>query len=491
MFKENLITRRLLLASLSAMGTALLATRSAAAQLLRTKTDPALASKLTETLQGKIFFKGDAAYEELRLAAVWNARKPGRQPPAIVMAESEADVVAAVRLAKAKGWQVGVRSTGHSWVAPHTRENALLINVSKLQEISIDAASKTATASPAIQGQVLGKALREQGLMFPSGHCYGVGLGGYILAGGHGWGSREWGPACANLKALDLVTAQGELIHADAKNNADYFWAARGAGPGYFGVVTRYYLNVHPMPEVQKASRYVYSIDVIEELLTWFRNNMNAFPKALEVLIMGGLSNKVPQIRISAVAMGKETEVDAALDLLEKAPFSSKALSKSLRNKVTLPAENENPTPLEPHGARIAIDGMWTNASAKELVPLMRELFTNYPTEESFVMWQCWGPVQKLDDMAYSIQGDVYLSNGAVYRDAADDARCDAWVTGNMKRMEHLSVGSMMNDEKMMDRKSRYLSTSATRRLEAMRAKHDPDRLFVSFLEAAPATKKS
>jgi len=71
-----------------------------------------------------------------------------------------------------------------------------------------------------------------------------------------------------------------------------------------------------------------------------------------------------------------------------------------------------------------------------------------------------------------------------VYEDAADDVRCDAWVNENMKRLEPLSVGSMMNDDNMIARKSRYLTDDASRRLEALRARHDPHRLFVSFLKS-------
>jgi len=487
MSDQTTFTRRLLLASLAAAGALSFVTRSAAAQLLarKSRTNPGLAAARLRELAGKIHLKGTAEYEQLRLGSVWNARKPARYPAAIVMVETEQDVVAAVQLARAKGWQVGVRSTGHSWVAPHTRDNALLINLSRMQELSIDAVNSAVTVSPAVQGQVLGKALREQGLMFPSGHCYGVGLGGYILSGGHGWNSRLWGPACVNLKALDLVTAAGELIHADADHHSDYYWAARGAGPGFFGVATRFYLQAHPLPTTMKASRYVYSADQLEELFTWLRDNMDTFPKILEVLVIGSAPNGTPQLRISAVALGySEAEVDAALDILEQAPFAGKALSRSLRNKVVLPADSEGATPNEPHGARIALDGMWTNATSAELVPLLRELFTNFPTRESFAMWQSYGPVQPLPDMAYSIQADVYLSNGAVYRDAADDARCDAWVTGNMRRLEHLSVGSMMNDEKMVDRKARFLSELASQRLEAMRSRLDPDHLFVSYLQS-------
>ena len=478
----NRINRR---AALSSVAASLFAARSFAGELLGRLTQgtrnatPGLAE-----LAGKIYFQGDTAYEQLRAASVWNVRKPDRYPPAIVMAESEADIKAAIRVARARGWKVGVTSTGHSWVAPYMRNDALMLSISKMQEISIDRAGMTATVSPSVQGQVFCKALREQGLMFPTGHCYGVGLGGYILAGGHGWSSRLWGPACANLVAVDVITASGKVVRADKDHNADFYWAARGAGPGYFGVASRFHLRVFPLPTVMKSSQLIFPVEALEELFGWVRRNMNAFPKILEVLVIGKNVDNVPRLRISAIALGySEAEVDAALAIVENAPFADKAVQKTLRRSVVLPAETENPFALERHGYRIAVDGMWTNASAEELMPHLRELFTQFPTPDSYAMWQCWGPVQKLDDMAYSIQGDVYLSTGAVYADAVDDERCENSVTGTMKKLEHLGVGSMMNDEDMVHRRGRYLSPEAARRLEAMRQRHDPGALFASFLE--------
>src|SRR6185295_289866 len=128
--------------------------------------------------------------------------------------------------------------------------DSLLIDLRGLREMTVDAPALTATVSPALRGgQDLGPALRSHGLAFPGGHCSTVGLGGYLLQGGQGWNSRQWGWACENVLGVDVVTADGELIHADADTNSDLFWAARGAGPAFFGVVTRFHLRVHRMPE--------------------------------------------------------------------------------------------------------------------------------------------------------------------------------------------------------------------------------------------------
>ena len=76
-----------------------------------------------------------------------------------------------------------------------------------------------------------------------------VGLGGFLLQGGFGWNSRLWGPACASVTSINVVTADGELVHANASQNSELFWAARGAGPGYFGAVTRLSVKLSRVPK--------------------------------------------------------------------------------------------------------------------------------------------------------------------------------------------------------------------------------------------------
>jgi hypothetical protein len=144
----------------------------------------------------------------------------------------------------------------------------------------------------------------------------------------------------------------------------------------------------------------------------------------------------------------------------------------------------EPPDETQPTGARHAVDNIWTNASAAELVPLLRGLVPEFPTPQSHIFWQCWGPIRKLPDMAYSVQADVYIAINAVYYDPADDTRCEAWVVKSAKRLDSISVGGQMNDENTEHHMARYLSDEASKRLEAMREKYDPQRRFPGFLRS-------
>ena len=110
---------------------------------------PRARAAAADALKGKVHFRGESRYESFRQAATWNARKPNRFPEAIVLPQDEQDVVAAVRLAKQRGWQVTTRSGGHSWYGSHTCDKSVQINLARMQEIEVDRSAGIVKISPA------------------------------------------------------------------------------------------------------------------------------------------------------------------------------------------------------------------------------------------------------------------------------------------------------------------------------------------------------
>ena len=221
-------------------------------------------------LAGKLHRRGELGYEAARVGRIFNARRPGRYPPAVLLAESEDDVVAGVRLARREGWKVAVRAGGHSWAAWSIRDDALLIDLGGLREVSYDATSGVVSASPAVQGGFeLDPYLAARGRFFNGGHCPSVGIGGFLLQGGQGWCARGWGWAGERVVAVDVVTADGERVRADAGQNSDLYWAARGSGPGFCGVVTRFHLQTMPRPATFAHTVHIYPLDAFDEVMSW------------------------------------------------------------------------------------------------------------------------------------------------------------------------------------------------------------------------------
>ena len=264
--------------------------------------------------------RGDAGYEEARCAAVWNGRVPARYPQLIVYPEGNEDVCKIVRYAKQKGLSIGTKSGGHSWTASFLRDGGIFVDLARMNAFSFDAKTRTAEAQPAAYGSDLNAAMVDHGLMFPAGHCPTVGLGGFLLQGGFGWNSRKWGMACESVTAIDVVTADGNLIHASSTENADYFWAARGAGPGYFGLVTRFYLRVHTLPRGIMTARYVFELSDLDEVLIAIDSVSTQIPRDLEIGFFvahdqDGIEGR-PTLAVTADALSDtQEEANAALEI--------------------------------------------------------------------------------------------------------------------------------------------------------------------------------
>lgn len=218
---------------------------------------------------GKTLWRHDAGFDEAVLATSFGACDPGVRPDALVQANSASDVVRAVHLAIERGWRIACCSGGHGWSQNHIRDGGLLIDLSRLNAIEIDAASATATIGCACLSGDLDAALARHGLFFPVAHAYTVGLGGFLLQGFFGWNSRVAGLGCENVIGADVVLADGRLIHASEGQNSDVFWALRGAGPGFFGIVVCFHLRLQRRPAFTGLKMQVFRIRHLDEVLRW------------------------------------------------------------------------------------------------------------------------------------------------------------------------------------------------------------------------------
>ncbi len=346
------------------------------------------------SLRGGAFERGQNGYEQARRAAVWNARTPERYPDVIVQAACEQDVVNAVLMAGARGLRIGVRSGGHSWAGNHVRDGGMLLDVSRLTDVEIDAGGRRAIIGPGCRGDELLASLGDQGLFFPAGHCPGVALGGYLLQGGYGWNGRVHGPACMSVQALDLVTADGERVHASESENSELLWAARGSGPGFFAVVTRFHLRVQPMPAVVANGVYIYPIDLLEEVFTWAHGIGPLIPRNMEmnILIHRGEAGQLEIVVAGPVLAGDDREADEALALLASCPVADRASAAMGNVRGTLGDLYSGVHAAYPDEHRYVADNMWTHAPVAELLPGIRRIAETMGPAPSHMLWMNWGP---------------------------------------------------------------------------------------------------
>ncbi|MBV9367327.1 MAG: FAD-binding oxidoreductase [Solirubrobacterales bacterium] len=438
------------------------------------------------SVDADIVWRGDAGYEEARVARLFNARRPDRFPGGVLVAQSENDVIAGVRLARERRLKVSVRAGGHSWAAWSLRDDALLIDLGAMREMTFDPDTGIATARPAVKGGAeLAPFLSRHGRVFTGGHCPGVGLGGFLLQGGQGWNSRRHGWACENVVGIDVVTADGELVRANESQNADLLWAARGAGPGFFGVVTRFHLRTFPRPAAMTHDTWMFELDDLEALLEWIDGLLPELDRMVEPVIAATRLPRPegpPVLLLHTTAMCEsEAEADHVLAPLAACPIADRAISHE-RGPTTIEQENEAQALQNPEGHRYGVDCTWTDARARELAPLLRDLWSELPTEHSFSIWYGWAPARPLPDMAFSVEGRAYIATYAIWSDPADDERHRDWVVRHTERLAALGKGVYLGDTDFTHRPDRFLSEANFGRLEEIRGRRDPDRLFCSYL---------
>jgi FAD/FMN-containing dehydrogenase len=434
----------------------------------------------TAEFRGRALRRGEDGYEEARRAAVWNARTPARHPDLILQAENEDDVVAAVRLARAEGMKVGVRSGGHSWAGNHVRDGGMLLDVSRLDAMTVDAGAMTATVGPGCRGNELLAELAEHDLFFPAGHCPGVALGGYLLQGGFGWNGRVHGPACMSVEALDLVTAAGELVRADRGSHPDLFWAARGSGPGFFGAVTRFHLRLYRRPKHVANGVYLYPIECLEEVFRWAHEIGPRAPRTMELMVVihRDAEGELELAVTGPVLVDGAEEAAEALALLETCPARDRAKGAAPNVEVRLDDLYAAVHGSYPDDHRYSADNMWTQAPVEELLPGLRRIAETMPGAPSHMLWMNWGPSPARPEMAYSVEDDTYIALYGVWEDPAEDGANVAWATERMREMEHLASGIQLADENLGERPARFVSEENLARLDEIRAAYDPDGLF-------------
>lgn len=443
----------------------------------------------TDDLGGKLLSRGDADYEQAREAAIWNGHKTSRRPDQILLAESADDVVEGVRLARRAGHRIGIRSGGHTFSAPGVREGGLLIDVSRLDDIEVDAATRTAWIGPGTRPEGLEKHLTPLGLFFPYGGCGTVGFGGYMLSGGYGFNGKTYGAAGTNIRALELVTAEGELITADETQNSDYLWAARGGGYGFFGAITRFQIDLFPAPALITETTLTFSLDHFVELTSWFTGVMNDLDTSLTTFIFGhkdheGLTpDHASVVTILAITFtDSREEAERILQPILQAPVLDHALSKEIATTVTLPEVWADIDLIYPEGAKYISDTFWVkDPTAEGFVEALKAPFETLPTPGSHILLNPWIPTES-DGAALSGTTTLPFHVYAVYEDDADEDRVREWVRAQIEALLPYSSGVGKINESDPARDQTHISADNVRRLEALRLEHDPQQLFHDLL---------
>jgi FAD/FMN-containing dehydrogenase len=209
--------------------------------------DSAKVDALRAAMRGTLIGANDAGYHEAR--AIWNAMID-RRPALIARCIGTADIIACVNFARDTGIAISIKGGGHNIAGLALAEGGLLIDCSQMRGVFVDPAARIAHAQA---GCTLGDVDREtqvHGLAAVLGFVSLTGCAGLTLGGGFGYTSKRFGYTSDNVRSMTVITADGKLVRASEKENADLFWGLRGGG-GNFGVVTNIEYELYPLgPEI-------------------------------------------------------------------------------------------------------------------------------------------------------------------------------------------------------------------------------------------------
>ncbi len=261
---------------------------------------------------GETIGPADASYEAAR--SIWNA-SIDKHPGLIARCLGVADVIAAVNFARENKLLVAIRGGGHNVGGRALCDGGLVIDLSRMKGIHVDARRKRARVQA---GATLGDVDREthvHGLAVPAGVISKTGIAGLALGGGVGWLVRKYGLTCDNVLSFDVVRANGKPIVASATRNKELYWALRGGG-GNFGVVTSFEFQLHPVATIL-GGMVVHPRDKAAEVLRFYRDFVESAPEELTAYaVLMTTPDGVPAIAVAACYCGDLAEGERVLQPL-------------------------------------------------------------------------------------------------------------------------------------------------------------------------------
>src|SRR3954464_6313900 len=234
-------------------------------------------SDLRAELNGNVIAPEDPGYDDARGVFFTGF---DRRPAVIVRAADASDVSRVVDLARETGAELAVRSGGHSRAGHGTSEGGIVVDLSRMSSIEIDAERRTAWAGTGIKAGDYTRATGEHGLATGLGDAAGVGVGGITLSGGIGFLVRKTGLTIDDVLGAEVVTADGEILEVDETSHADLFWALRGGG-GNFGVATRLRFRLH---EIDRVVGGMLVLPASAQVITGLVDAADAAPEELSMI---------------------------------------------------------------------------------------------------------------------------------------------------------------------------------------------------------------
>ncbi|HWP60292.1 MAG TPA: FAD-binding oxidoreductase [Candidatus Acidoferrales bacterium] len=437
-------------------------------------------AELAGRFTGQLLQPSDVGYEDAR--KVHNGLVDKR-PALIARCGGVADVVDAVNLARKLDLEAAVRGGGHNVAGRATVDGGVMIDLAPMKGIHVDAHARTVRAQGGVTWAELNRETQLHGLAVTGGVVSSTGIAGLTLGGGLGWLMGRYGLALDNLRSVELVTAEGQVLRASKDENADLFWAVRGGG-GNFGVATSFEYRLHPVGPTITGGLVAHPFERAREVLKFFRDFTASLPD--EFIVFAGLIHAPDGSGAKLAAMvtchcGSLASGEAAVQPLKQ--FGSPVMDAI------------GPTPycqlngmLEaayPKGALNYWKSSFLAQLSDDAIDTMIDCFARCPTPMGQMLIEHFhGAVTRIavEETAFPHRAGGYnLLVLAEWMEAASTDRCIAWARETYAAMAPFVASSRyvnyLGDDETGDPIAAAYGPNY-RRLQEIKTKYDPSNFF-------------
>jgi FAD/FMN-containing dehydrogenase len=403
--------------------------------------DGAALNAFCDAFRGEVVLPGDDGYDAAR--RVWNAMID-RRPAIVVRPSVVADVVTAVRFGRDLDLAIAVRSGGHSLPGLSTCDDGIIIDLSRLTGATVDPVRRTARVSGGALLAELDDAAQAHGLACPVGVVSHTGVAGLTLGGGLGRLQRKLGLTIDNLRAVQLVTADGRVLRASSDEEPDLFWGLRGAGWN-FGIATAFEFDLHPVEPTLTRARFIHPLSRATEVIAHFRDVMAGAPREITGMVTMYLALPAtdfpPEVAGEPIAVisltfgGRPEDAERVL-----APFATfgPPLVAGVVHEPYLDVQRVFDDEMA-WGHRMYAKSVYVNAAPDALIEVMVEQARDLPPDATVYIGALGGAIADVPEDATAYAGRAAAFEVGVdcaWDDPALDDERIGWARGSMAGIE-------------------------------------------------------
>jgi len=458
-------------------------------------TIPSDLGKLRQEFRGELIRATDEEYEAAR--RVWNGMID-RRPKLIARCVDANDVAMVIAHAREHALPLAIRGGGHNVAGSAMCDGGVVIDFARMKYVGIDPGRRTARVQPGVVWGEFDREAQGHGLTTTGGLVSTTGVAGLTLGGGIGWLMRAHGLTCDNLVGADVVTAGGEHVRADERENPELLWALRGGG-GNFGVVTAFEFRLHETGPLVGGGLVMHPLDRAAELLRFYRDWTGTLPDSVTTFLAFLTAPPLPFVPQDLV--GKTVVAVVVCDIARDA--SSRAALAELQafGPPAVDVIGEMPylalqTMFDP-GAPAGLRNYWKSSYLDELSDGAIEVLVAAAGRatspfSAIHIHQMGGAVARVpaEATAFANRGAAFVSNIIAQWEAPEhDEENIAWAREHFARLEPHARGAYVNflGEEGATRTRAAYGEATYRRLAALKRRYDPDNVFRLNQNIVPA----